>query len=55
MTAVIEGSRVPPDCQEAIYDVLQEQSQPAEPAEEQKAAATGAGESRALAAAEARR
>ena len=60
VTAVIEGSRVPPDCQEAIYDVLQEQSQPAEPAvdaaaEERKAAATGPRESRALAAAEPRR
>jgi mono/diheme cytochrome c family protein len=29
VTAVIDGSRVPPDCQEAILDVLQKQSQPA--------------------------
>jgi mono/diheme cytochrome c family protein len=60
VTAVIEGSRVPPDCQEAIYDVLQEQSQPAEPAvdeasEERKAAAVGGGDTPRLAAAEASR
>ncbi len=45
VTAVIEGNRVPPDCQEAIYDVLQEQAQPAEPAEaeaEANEAAAGA-------------
>jgi mono/diheme cytochrome c family protein len=29
VTAVIENSRVPPECQEAIYDVLQEQAAPA--------------------------
>ena len=28
VTAVIENNRVPPDCQEAIYDVLQEQAAP---------------------------
>ncbi len=28
VTAVIEGNRVPPDCQEAIYDVLQKQASP---------------------------
>lgn len=28
VTAVIEGGRVPPDCQEAIYDVLQKQAEP---------------------------
>ena len=32
VTAVIEGNRVPPDCQEAIYDVLQKQAAPAAPA-----------------------
>lgn len=34
VTAVIEDSRVPPDCQEAIYDVLQEQAAPAKDAAE---------------------
>ncbi len=32
VTAVIENNRVPPDCQEAIYDVLQEQAAPAKDA-----------------------
>jgi mono/diheme cytochrome c family protein len=32
VTAVIEDNRVPPDCQEAIYDVLQEQAAPAKDA-----------------------
>jgi mono/diheme cytochrome c family protein len=32
VTAVIENSRVPPECQEAIYDVLQEQAAPAKDA-----------------------
>jgi mono/diheme cytochrome c family protein len=32
VTAVIESDGVPPDCQEAIYDVLQKQTQPREPA-----------------------
>jgi mono/diheme cytochrome c family protein len=32
VTAVIEENRVPPDCQEAIYDVLQEQAAPAKDA-----------------------
>jgi mono/diheme cytochrome c family protein len=32
VTAVIDGNRVPPDCQEAIYDVLQQQAQPDQPA-----------------------
>ena len=42
VTAVIDDNRVPPDCQEAIYDVLQKQAQPPQPAddgsEEKKAA-----------------
>jgi mono/diheme cytochrome c family protein len=53
VTAVIEGNRVPPDCQEAIYDVLQEQAQSAEPAEEKKAADAAGGRHRDLATAEA--
>jgi mono/diheme cytochrome c family protein len=36
VTAVIEGNRVPPECQEAILDVLQEQAQP--PSEEEPGA-----------------
>ena len=32
VTAVIDDNRVPPDCQEAIYDVLQEQAAPAKDA-----------------------
>lgn len=58
VTAVIEGSRVPPDCQEAIYDVLQQQAAPAAPAaaedaERKKAAGLAAPATAALAAAEA--
>ncbi|MFM8413246.1 MAG: c-type cytochrome [Planctomycetota bacterium] len=58
VTAVIEGNRVPPDCQEAIYDVLQKQAAPAAPAadedaEQQKAAGLAAPAAGALAAAEA--
>jgi hypothetical protein len=53
VTAVIEGNRVPPDCQEAIYDVLQEQAQPAEPAEEKKAAEAAGSRHHDLVAAEA--
>ena len=56
VTAVIDGNRVPPDCQEAIYDVLQKQAQPAVPAadeaEEKKAAAASTLPRRELAAAE---
>ena len=51
VTAVIEGNRVPPDCQEAIHDVLQEQARPAEPAADEapavKQAADAASERRA--------
>ena len=39
VTAVIEGNRVPSDCQEAIHDVLQEQARPAEPAADEAPAA----------------
>lgn len=34
VTAVIEGNQVPPDCQEAIYDVIQAQAAPAPEAAE---------------------
>lgn len=58
VTAVIEGSRVPPDCQEAIEDVLQKQARPAAPAveedvEERKAAGPNAPVAAVLATAEA--
>jgi mono/diheme cytochrome c family protein len=61
VTAVIEGNRVPRDCQEAILDVLQKQAQPAAPAGDEdsespalkKAADAAGGRHHDLAAAEA--